>query len=1112
MFNTCLFVLLLSASAPEQNQPVLKNGGFEVAVAAHAGADGLVNGWKLAPPPQVPTSWTPNPAYPGELAVVEAAAGQGGAHSGQRFVRISAQDRHAHLYQMCEGFDPAKWYRVSAWVRGGAVSLSFYEYFASGKIGGQGVTQSTVAHGEWKRIEGFYRPPAEGYLRSALALSVPPGECAEVDDVAIELMDLPAVPTGADMAIETGAVRVVISSQGLLREFRSKPSGKDYAVAGTPVPVLHAVCRGVATPLHSLTREGDLIRAQFLDSEVRATVRVAPRKHHILFEIVNVQPAGVEELTLRFPVRRLATVGGAFNATYDDEFGVCLLGVTENTDQQTVPHGAEVLSLAARCTSKHGIAGARFALVAAGRAQFDSAIMEAERENGLPCPMLEGKWARTSEPVRRSYLFMVDAKESNIDRIIEYAKLGNFGMIIFLKDNWLATHGHFQINTNNFPDGVASLKRAVAKIHAAGMGAGVHVFGPSISPNDPYITPQPDERLASVACPPLAEAVDEKATVLALAAEPNLPPKAPRSDAFPGYHIRIGDELIRYQNLELGPMPRLTGCQRGALGTKAATHEKGAAVKGLLTMWSYFLVNPDSTLADELTTNFATVFNECDFDMVYFDASDGISDAYLDRWYYLNKLHLGYYRKFKKDVLYQTSNGTGSDLVWHIVPRSASADGHGDLKKYLDERLPGMQGMAANFTRPNVGWYYMFADVRPDQIEYVCAKTIGLDGSISIETSLATMDQHARARQMIEMVGRYEQCRAAKPFSAGVREQLREPGKDFKLFRDGNGSTWQLYRAAYEEPRYVESLDGMQNVWTIRNDQPTACPLGVEIARGSRNVPTSDYDQAGTVTVESFDDAAAFRWDDESRAKRYFPGTDVTLTAGGAAKQGVNAGFATASQGVRVGNGCAVLAAKNTGPRGGWCAVARKFPQPVNLSRCQALGLWVDGDGKGQTLRLHLHDAAGRSATYNVLVSFAGWRLCVFRTSAAAGFDWSKTEHLLVWLQDMAGDTSFQVRLDDLRGLPELHPAPLLVQPAVQVNGQTVTLPVRLDSMQALTTEGPGGIRFWPGGMQPSQPVEASAAVLMLQPGENRITFTADTTAGYPGDINVLLYRMWPMH
>ncbi len=58
-------------------------------------------------------------------------------------------------------------------------------------------------------------------------------------------------------------------------------------------------------------------------------------------------------------------------------------------------------------------------------------------------------------------------------------------MIILLKDNWLATHGHYTINNRNFPDGLPSLRRVVAKIHAAGMGAGVHVFGPSISPGEP---------------------------------------------------------------------------------------------------------------------------------------------------------------------------------------------------------------------------------------------------------------------------------------------------------------------------------------------------------------------------------------------------------------------------------------------------------------------------------------------------------------------------------------------------------------------------------------------------------------------------------------------------
>ena len=56
MFSSCLLVLLLAVSAAEPDHSVLKNGGFEAVSDARPGADGLVNGWKLAQPPtQMPT-------------------------------------------------------------------------------------------------------------------------------------------------------------------------------------------------------------------------------------------------------------------------------------------------------------------------------------------------------------------------------------------------------------------------------------------------------------------------------------------------------------------------------------------------------------------------------------------------------------------------------------------------------------------------------------------------------------------------------------------------------------------------------------------------------------------------------------------------------------------------------------------------------------------------------------------------------------------------------------------------------------------------------------------------------------------------------------------------
>ena len=186
----------------------------------------------------------------------------------------------------------------------------------------------------------------------------------------------------------------------------------------------------------------------------------------------------------------------------------------------------------------------------------------------------------------------------------------------------------------------------------------------------------------------------------------------------------------------------------------------------------------------------------------------------------------------------------------------------------------------------------------------------------------------------------------------------------------------------------------------------------------------------------------------------------------------------------QVGERCAVLTAKNTGAYGGWCAVTRRLAKPMDLSRAAAVGLWVNGDGEGETLLVQLFDSAGRGSNWLVPVSFKGWRLCVFRKSETPAVDWSKADSLVFWLQGLSTGMSVKVRLDDLRAIPALHPAKPLSQPAVEVNGRTVRFPVVLKSGQALTSEGPGGVKFWPGGMQAGQPVEISTETLMLQPGE----------------------------
>ncbi|MBT3374777.1 MAG: hypothetical protein HN742_29590 [Lentisphaerae bacterium] len=1105
-----------------EGAPLLLNGGFEATQPAYVSPDGTFSNWTFADPPKLPKQWTVNTSYPGRLAINSV-----DAHSGRGAIRIEAKaQRGAHLYQMVNGFVAGDWYRIEAWFRGGRMMVCVYEYYEDGRIQCRMLTQGTAAKTEgWQRLQTFYQPSGRGYQRSALALVTPAGRTVDIDDVSLTRLPVPPIdPNAPPIVFENDVLRLGIGRDARLAQFQCKATGREYSATDISRTVLTAARDGMELATLSATPEaGGLLRFQFTDTETSVRVRITPRKHHFLLEIVDVSPESIDRVDLDFPVTRLETISWALNGTHNDEFAACLFGTTINVCNRPADRGPNARSLQASCYRDHGIVGAGFALIGAPRDQFKAAIMEAERENGLPCPVMDGEWVRDSDAVRRSYLFATEVKEQDIDTLIDYAKLGGFGTILILKDSWLTNHGHFDVNTGNFPGGRDSLRRAVARIHAAGLHAGVHVFGPSISPNDPYVTPKPDDRLASVPCPPLAEAVDAAAKTLTLTEQPQcLLTKAQQTRGFPGHHFQVGDEIIRYAGVEAGPPFRFVRCERGALGTVASAHPAGSEVKGLPTLVDFFLVDPGSTLVDELTQNFADVFNACDFDMVYFDASDGRLPGHIDRWYYQNKLHLGFYSKFKRDILYQVSNGTGSNILWHIVPRSASADGHGDLKGWLDQRWPTILSMADNFTRADVGWYYWFKECRPDQIEYVCAKALGVDSSISLETSREAMERLTQTRQMFEMIARYEQCRRTRALPESVRAKLREPKKDFRLFRDSNGG-WRLNRAVYEEPRLVDQLDEEQNVWSITNTEPGPVQLGIEILRGTQQVATAAYKDNRALTIETFENAEVYCPSDNNGYEKYVLGGGRTMTPTGPVRQDVTQSFEIVTRGAKAGDHCLAYAATNRGAAGGWGGIGRRFAPALDVDAFAGAGAWIHGDAKDEKICIQFRDAAGHHVDWLQPISFRGWRFLTFPLPKDKGFDWTKVEFLLFYFNGIRAKTSVRVMFDDLRMLRELQPHAAPGRPIAQdsrgafgravvhVNERRVEFPVSPKDGQALTVGGPDGVRLWPGGMEESRRLDVEPTSFTLRPGPNTIRFETTEPNRFPGDVTVLLYRMWPL-
>ncbi len=1099
-------VALLTATVAfaQQAPNVLTNGDFETVTTVEVGEDRLWHGWTLPGAPIVPGGgWSFNTHYVGTMEVRT-----DGAASGERYVRVTAPEGDSsHVYQMREDLQVGQWYRVSARIRGGPVTMHVYEYYDARQMTAPQIAQATAPADQWIEVSGFYRPEAEDFKNAAPAIAVPPGRTTDIDDVRVEALDLPAgLDAGPDIVLENPLARIVIAGNGGLKSLVDLASGEDYAVGELPVSIFQATRAGMTVPLHSVTREGDVLVAQFLDPAVQARVRVEERDSHFLFEVVGIEPEDVTSLTLDFPVLQRAEIAAAFNATYGDDFGMSLLGTTNNTQNVPTNRGDRGWSLRCRCVADHEIVGAKFAFVAAPFDGFADAIVATERANGLPSPHLDGQWARFSDRAYESYLFATSVVEDDIDTLIDYAKLGGFGTIIILKNSWLANHGHYDINTDSFPDGMASLKAAVDRIHAAGLHAGVHVFGPTISSNDPWITPVPRDELAYVELSPLAEGVDAEAKTITLAAEPEVwPPRTWRSRAMPGNTVRIGDELIDYVAEEVGPPFRLTGCIRGAYGTVAAEHAAGAPVRGMLKQWGFFLVQPDSELADQLTTNFAERVNTLGLDMVYFDASEGAGEPYHDQVYYLNKMHTDYYRKFDHDVLYQTSNGTGTNLSWHIIPRSASADGHGDIKGYLDQRWPGILSQARNWTRSDIGWYYMFKDVRPDQIEYVRAKALGLGASISIEASRASLEALPLARKTFDMLARYERARLAGYPPAEVAEQMLTPGEDFRLF-DEDGGEFALYRAVYEEPRRVDVLDGDRNAWTIASEGPSV--LGAEIVRGNETVAAAAYDDPNALTLAAFDDPALWLPSDTNQFEQYVRGGQKELTANGPVMAGVTQELAAADE-VRLGDGALLWSATDTAPMNGWSGIGKRFEPLLDLTGYSGLGLWINGDGLAEAIRVQLWDAEGRHAEKVLTIDFNGWSLHTFPIAGSAGFDPSRVEYLVLCLNNISRGATVQLTIDDIRAIPDTSGIMNLVNPALVINGTRVELPVTLEPGQAISFDGPVGATFWPVGMVPGEPVNVNAEAFRLRPGENTVTLEAD--GDFPGDVQVILHHMWPV-
>jgi hypothetical protein len=849
-------------------------------------------------------------------------------------------------------------------------------------------------------------------------------------------------------------------------------------------PLGSVTIAGVDHPSTSAEQDGDLLRLTYGDTGVTVTLRVERKPRYVSLAVTEVEGPAIE---------RLAILDIALTPRAGQD-GACALALNLQTDVPELPGPCD--RLRAYCYPRFGLAGASVAIVAGTPDTMREAMKDVVREApGIPASTVGGPWALEGPLNRSSYVFNFGGlSEATVDQWIAQAKSIGFDQIQFHGGSSFR-FGDCALDAATYPNGFESLRAVIDKLHAAGIKAGMQPYAFFLDKRSQWVTPVPDPRLAKDVTLTLAEDLPVDVTTV-----PVVEPTTDMS-TITGFFVHnsvtleIDDELIVYSAISKEPPYAFTQCQRGALGTTAAPHAKGAPVAHLKECFGLFVPDPETTLFAEVAAKTAELANRCGFDAIYLDALDGeaILGGAENAWHYGSAYAFEIARRLERPTLMEMS--TFHHHLWYLRSRMGAWDHPNRChKQFIDLHLAANESNARMFLPSNLGWWafksWAGPQVEPtfaDDIEYLCAKALGTDSGLSLVSYDPASPGHQR---LAEILKRWETLRHAGTVPESMKARLREPGAEFTLEETPRGP-------AFVPVSYVKHTTDLRDgsaSWETANPF-SAQPAGLRIEALSSVGP---YDDPANTTVVDFADPALLS--DRAAA----PGVAVSLEA---STEQLAPGSTVSG----------LLRATSSLPdrRGSWAKLGRVFTPPLNLSAQQGLGVWVYGDGKGELLNLQLrcpsHVVAGLGEHY-ITVDFVGWRYFALVEPDAdqwaahawpygnvysiyrEGIEYGAIEELSVWVNDLPPGEEVSLFLGPIKALP-LEDASL-VNPSISVGGSTVTFPTTL-ATGAYLEYAPGGTAraYGPDGALLAE-VRPVGDALPLAAGANTVGVSCEPQAG----------------
>jgi hypothetical protein len=906
-----------------------------------------------------------------------------------------------------------------------------------------------------------------------------------------------------NVVFENALFRYVISPEARNMAFVDRATGTDYLRVTGPSACALIRVRGQEHAATAATMAQGRLTLQFGTNGVKAVLKTEVRPSFVILSVESVSGDEVDSLTfLNVPL--------TLKGSPDEPFGACALSLNLTTRVDALP--ALQRDLRASCEKKFGLVGARVAIVGAPMARMLPVLQGTlAGASELPVCKVAGPWAREVPFNHGSYLFNFGSlTETNADDWIAMAHSLGFTQIDNHGGGGFFRFGSMELNPQKWPDGWESWRRIVARLHAAGIGSIFHTYSFFIDKQSKYVTPVPDPRLDAFRTFTLAEPLSADATDIAVKESTAGLTTVTGFFEYNSVVLHIGDELVTFGGMSQQAPWRFTGVKRGALGTRAATHEQGAKARHLKECFGLFVPDVESSLFEEIAANHADVVNRCGFDGIYLDAIDGSSilRGGDECWYWSAKFVTEIQKRLKQPV------GMEMSAMWHQFWQYRTRWQAWDYPQRGHERFIDLHAAEVNgglLLPLHLGWWGFqsfnppqIEPTYPDVIENLGARLVGWDAGISLTAGIdrETLRSTPLFRRALDILRTCEDLRHAKAFDETARAMLREPGSQFTLVTNAAGMP--RFRRVMSQAETCCPAEPWTLAWHVTNAfQPQPLKFRLEALMSA-----APLTRTNCVLLADLTSAGAEPWK-------------------AASAEGVTITLATVTN--RSDSWCTLTAA-NAGKvarNAAWVRLEKRFSPVLNLKDHQALAVEIEGDGSGALVAIRLESphaiAYGAVADRYIKLDFTGRRsfsLVETESTRWSDYVWNDGKHpynvyretinfaaiesVSVWLQNLPSGRPTKCGLGPVRALP-LH-AGLVKNPIISVGGKTIEFPVQFASGSWIECNGPDDCAVYGARGEPLGKVTPQGEWPTLQSGIARLQFSCNSSAAPAPRAHIIVF------